>query len=97
MPSNEGYTSTQASGPEQWQLYLLAKIRERLAQAQHHLITHTPGDIVGLIDEAGAFFDTLAVSVPRPLIVSATVSLAPDRKEPLPRWLPEGDAGVRHE
>ena len=101
------YFSPQASGPERFQLHLLAKIRERLAQAQHVLITQTPdGDIAGLIDEAGAFFRTLAVTAPRPIIASATVSLLrppltpvepeAERDEPLPRWLPYGDAGEIH-
>jgi hypothetical protein len=109
MPNEVDYTSTQASGPEQFQLHLLAKIRERLAQVQHLLITHTPdGDVAGLIDEAGAFFRTLAVTAPRPIIASATVSLLrppltpePDDDDegedigPLPRWI--ADRGNRHE
>ena len=94
----EEYCNTsQASGPERFQLHLLAKIRERLAQAQHLLITRTPeGDVAGLIDEAGAFFRTLAVTTPRPIAVSATVTLLrppltpvePQQDdEPLPRWI----------
>jgi hypothetical protein len=107
MTVTEDSTTTQASGPEQFQLHLLAKIRERLAQAQHLLITHTPGDVVGLIDEAGAFFGCLAVTTPRPIIASATASLLrppltpePDDDDegedigPLPRWI--ADRGNRH-
>ena len=99
------YVSLQAGRPDRWQLHLLAKIRERLAQAQHLLITRTPdGDIAGLIDDAGAYFRTLTFSVPRPIIASATVTLLrppltpvePDDDDeevgPLPRWIPDPEA-----
>lgn len=110
MPNEEGYTSPQASGPDQWQFHLIARIRQKLSDALAVIDrqTYVPGGVAGLVDDAAGFFDALAVSVPRPIIVSGTASLRPpltpvepdapqEHEEPLPRWLMEGDAGARHE
>lgn len=109
MPNEEGYTTTQASGPDQWQSHLIRRICAKFLEARAVLDrqTYIPGGIAGLVDDAAGFFDALAVSVPRPIIVSGTASLRPpltpvepdeqEHDEPLPRWLMEGDAGVHHE
>lgn len=103
--------TTQAAGPEgrinEWQSHLIRRICAKFLEARAVLDrqTYIPGGVAGLVDDAAGFFDALAVSVPRPIIVSATAALRPpvkaepveEQPEPLPRWLMTGDAGDRHE
>ena len=110
MPNPVDYTSTQASGPDQWQSHLIRRICAKFLEARAVLDrqAYIPGGVAGLVDDAAGFFDALAVTIPRPIIVNATASVRPpltpvdtdapqEREEPLPRWLTYGDAGVRHE
>ena len=103
--------SSQAAGPEgrinEWQSHLIRRICAKFLEARAVLErqTYIPGGVAGLVDDAAGFFDALAVTVPRPIIVGPTVALRPPMKsepveeqpEPLPRWLPVGDAGGHHE
>ena len=109
MPNEEVYASPQASGPDQWQSHLIRRICAKFLEARAVLDrqAYIPGGVAGLVDDAAGFFDALAVTVPRPLIVSASVSLRPpltpepDNDDddndigPLPRWI--ADKGNRDE
>ncbi len=106
MPNEVVYTSPQASGPDQYQAHLIRRICAKFLEARAVIDrqSYIPGGVAGLVDDAAGFFDALAVTVPRPLVVSASVSLRPpltpiepeqEGEEPLPRWIP--DNGGRHE
>lgn len=91
--------TSQASGPDQWQSHLIRRICAKFLEARAVLDrqTYIPGGIAGLVDDAAGFFDALAVSIPRPNLVSGTASLRPpltpvepdeqESEEPLPRWI----------
>ena len=95
MPSKEVYASPQASGPEQFQLHLVARIATKLAEAKAVCAkqTYIPGGVAGLIDDAGAYFGELldTVSLPRPTLLNSSLSVSEiqERQEPLPRWIPD--------
>src|SRR5579859_834424 len=109
--TNHYCNTDRAEGPEarinEWQSHLIRRICAKFLEARAVLDrqTYIPGGVAGLVDDAAGFFDALAVTVPRPIIVSATVSLRPpltpvepgEQDEPLPRWLTVGDAGDCHE
>ena len=109
MITNHCNTS-RASGPEsglnEWQSHLIRRICAKFLEARAVLDrqAYIPGGIAGLVDDAAGFFDALAVSIPRPNLVSGTASLRTpltpvepeqEREEPLPRWI--ADKGGSHE
>ena len=86
--------TSQASGPDQWQSHLIRRICAKFLEARAVLDrqTYIPGVVAGLVDDAAGFFDALAVSIPRPIAVSATVALrGPLTREPGDPVEPEHD------